>query len=826
MDTAMASQLIAPASRDHRQPWGVESRSVPEDLPSYLTRLFGRQEDIATVTALLQRDDVRLVTLTGSGGVGKPRLAIEIARSLAREGNIVWFVPLASISDVSHVPGAIARITQVPVDEVGEAEDRRTLARTTDPSGFLVLDNLEQLPDAGPVVETMLKDAPGLTVLVTSRSRLDVAGEQTYTVSPLAVAVADGSVDLDLMGGADAVRLFEDRARAANSSFELTRRNTLDVAAICRQLDGLPLAIEIVAAHAYAFPPSVLRDRLQGSLSLSSPASSGEPARFHSMEQSITWSFELLEPREQDTLVQLGVFAGPWTLAAAEAVVLGDRLALSGEVVDSIDELVKHNLVRPPAADGTPTYVLLETIRTFASERLHARADVGEVERRLTRWIVSQAEACTTSVYRADGNRTLADLDVHIADVMQVLARLDAQGESDALLAVASNLSFLWGCQGRGREGRPWLERAEAIGRIDKSVRLGPVLIALGALLHIQGHERQARDKATEGLALTSSEVEPNFWRHGMVLLGFVALRQNRLQDSMMFQEQALAAVPDLPDLAWARCVESTVLGHLGNIAVAQGEIDTAERYFHEALEVQVRLGFARGTSHFMASHPIAGLGDVARAHGRVGDALALYQEALGPARAFDDYRASVYAMGGVAASLAAGGAWQAAATLFGACEALHRARQVHWELETMDRQRALGLPEPWYGAGTSFGHGQPLHDRLAAGRPNRVPPIPDPEHAARLWREGALLSMDQATVMALDARLPPIKPGRASDILSERELDVLRLVATGKTDAEIATALFISPRTVSNHVRSILGKVDVTSRAAATAYAVRNHLA
>jgi DNA-binding CsgD family transcriptional regulator len=270
------------------------------------------------------------------------------------------------------------------------------------------------------------------------------------------------------------------------------------------------------------------------------------------------------------------------------------------------------------------------------------------------------------------------------------------------------------------------------------------------------------------------------------------------------------------------------VLGHLGNIAVGRGDIDAAASYFEEALQVQRNLGCEPGTSHLFASHPIAGLGDVARARGDLPAALGHYRNGLVLAQRFHDYRATVYALGGVAGTLAAAGNWRAAARLFGADEALHERAGYHFALETLDRQRALGLPEPWLRAGESFGAGQPLRDALWADRQVSLPPLPDPAAAATLWAHGRGLAMEAAIAEALAAELPGSAPAPA-DLpfgLSAREAEVLRLLVAGQTDGEIAAALYIGRRTVATHVQHIYQKLGVSSRAGAAALAVRRGLA
>jgi DNA-binding CsgD family transcriptional regulator len=282
-----------------------------------------------------------------------------------------------------------------------------------------------------------------------------------------------------------------------------------------------------------------------------------------------------------------------------------------------------------------------------------------------------------------------------------------------------------------------------------------------------------------------------------------------------------------MQDEEWARLAKSTVLGNLGNVAVARGDISSARAWFERALDQQQRLGYAPGTSHFWANHPVAGQGDVARAENDPATAFKHYRLALELALRYDDYRARAYALGGVAGTLAAAGNWKTAARLFGADESIHSRAGIHFDLETMDRQRALGLPEPWMRASESFGSGQPLHDALATTTRLPMSPISDPVAAANLWETGRSLSLEEAVSEALAATLPAARtPADAQFGLTARELDTLRQLVEGKSDADIASALFISRRTAATHIEHIYSKLGVSSRAAAAVFAVRHGIA
>jgi non-specific serine/threonine protein kinase len=557
------------------------------------------------------------------------------------------------------------------------------------------------------------------------------------------------------------------------------------------------------------------------------------------MRDAIAWSYDLLSADDQAILRRLSVFVGGCTLDAAEAVVRPraenrgpsevepaaapcSSLIPHPSALDVIASLVGQSMVRQDRGrDGEARFALLETIREFAAERLAASGEEEEVRGRHAAYFLALAIRLAPLPYLLEGDRLLGQFQGDLANLRAARHWYEESGDAVGLLRLVGALARFWFLTGDVREGREWAERAVRLGRAAMASNLASGLFALAVAVHMEGDEDRALALVEEGLARSGDDLASRF--SGLTIAGLITLRLGLVGRAAAYQEAALALLPGLGEETWVKCAASSVLGHLGNIAVGAGDVDRADAYFREALERQRALGYESGASHPMASHPIAGLGDVARARGDQRAAMANYQTALKWARHFHDTRAVVYALGGVAGTLAAAGAWKQAARLFGATEALHETAGFHFDLETMDRQRALGLPEPWQRGEAPFGAGHQLRESLKDRPTSALSRIPDPQTAARLWAEGRTLPIEEALAAAATA-LPGLPSSPAG--LTMREQEVLRHLAEGKTDQEIATALFISRRTAATPVRHIFDKLGVTSRAAAAAQAVRLGLA
>ncbi|MDQ3694774.1 MAG: AAA family ATPase [Chloroflexota bacterium] len=482
--------------------WLVEPRpeaGPPRGVPAALTSLIGRQREVAEVTALLRQDDVRLLTLTGPGGVGKTRLALRVAETIAPPSSAeIAFVSLAAVSHPARVASAIARA-------VGAGEQRGhaiidSLAAYLRPLPLLlILDNFEHVLDAAPIVSGLLASCPGLTILVTSRAPLQLSGERRYPVPPLALPGSRQLTDLEAMSRIEAIRLFVERARLVDPAFALTGANAAAVAAIGARLDGLPLAIELAAARVGIFPPAVLLDRLERRLLSLGRGPRDQPARLRSLHDAIAWSYDLLTGAERALFRRLAVFIGGFTLDAAQAV------AADGAVLDGIEVLVSNSLLRRlPMPGDEGRFGMLETIRQFGLERLAEAGEEAPLRAAHAAYFAGFGERYHPNRV-APGERIDDRLDRLEADhpnFRAALAWLQGTGDSEGVLRLAGALATFWHLRVHFQEGRQWLEWALVHAAAAPDPLRGHGLSGLSMIAWSEGEYAETITLAEAGLAI------------------------------------------------------------------------------------------------------------------------------------------------------------------------------------------------------------------------------------------------------------------------------------------------------------------------------------
>jgi predicted ATPase/class 3 adenylate cyclase/DNA-binding CsgD family transcriptional regulator len=904
----------------------LESR--PNNLPVQFTPLIGREQEVVAVQHLLQREDVRLVTLSGPGGIGKTRLGLQVTSELSESfADGVFFVDLAPLHNPSLVLSTIAQILGIQ-EAVGQSLLERLVEGLRQKQLLLLLDNFEQVLSAAVQVADLLSACPSLKVLVTSRETLHVRAEYEFAVPPLALPDPTYLPELAEFSHYAAVALFLQRAQAVKSDFQVTAANARAIAEICVRLDGLPLALELAAARVKLFPPEGLLARLDQRLQVLTGGARDAPARQQSLRNTIAWSYDLLHTEEQRLFRRFSVFVGGCALQAIEALCAAlDKSTGAEWVLDGVASLIDKSLMQQTEQGGQePRLMMLETIREYGLQVLAASGEMEKTRHAHAPYYLALAEEAEPELAGPRQAMWLKRLERehdNLRAAMQWLLEQEGSEQSrEMALRLGAALLRFWEVRGHWSEGWNFLEWARARSKgVAVPAQVKAFMAAAYLLDHLENDTDRAQALYEESLALYRELGDTAGIARALLQLGEITERRGNFAVASSRIEEALVlfrAVEDMQGTAWALNDLAGILSQKGQYSRAislneeslalfraggdiqgtgwaltslagilsqQGEYSRATSLSEESLALFREVGDMEGIiwSLFgLADVLYLSQDDPARVHTLLEEGLALSREVghkLGIARALSllsevflqqgnavkarllleeslplfreggDQWAIVESLSLLGRVEAREGNPTAARTLYEESLALAREigiKNIAFCLEGLAGVVATQGELAW--AAKLWGTAEALREAISAP----IPPVDRAENertvgAARshlgekafaaAWAEGRTMAPEQALAAqglttqpalnaAEEASISPKKSGATyPDGLTSREVEVLRLVASGLSNTQVSERLVISPRTVDTHLTSIYSKIGVSSRSAATRYAMEHHL-
>ena len=891
-DFAQALEEAAGESASEQAP-SLQTQEISfSHLPAPLTPLIGRDGEVVAACTLLLRMDVRLVTLTGTGGIGKTRLSLAVASKLQpafRDG--VFFIPLGSIADPTMVIPTIAHELGMnhayaerrhPVAE--DLHYLKTLLR--EKHCLLLLDNFEQVVAAAPAVAELLAACPDLKILVTSRAALHIQGEYEFPVPPLELPQSTSPQSLEELIRYPAVDLFLQRAKAIKPDFEVTALTVQTIVAICRRLDGLPLAIELAAARIKLFSPQALLQRMTHPLSILTGGVQNAPERQLTLRNTIAWSYHLLNEVEQQFFRRISVFVGGCTLEAIEALYFSHP-ERSGLVLDTVTSLIDKSLLLQSGQGDEPRVRMLETIREYALEMLEASDEEQSIRHAHAFYYVALAEEAEQELggpRQALWLERLENEHDNLRAAMNWALRQDGDDAArhiELALRLGGALRRFWQMHGHLNEGQIFLARVLAASEgIEVSLHArARALVAAGTLASTQndyertetycrqsltlfrelgdqqgialslyllsvvpwmkGDSATARSMAQEALALfrTMDDKERVAW--SLSTLGLLDAQEGKYDSARILYEESLATHRELGD---KRGMATSLLRLAQLLFVSQGEQTALSSLLEESLSLFSDLGEKEGiaSSYSLAAQLSLNRGDLAAARvqteesillfrevghrralaeslallarvktaqGELTAALSLYEESVAIARELSHSPLIASCLEGLAQIASIQGKSWWAALLLGTSESLREAiGALIPRVEQGNHERAVAALRDVLG---EYRFAQAMNKGRAM--------LPEQALSQQAQEEPVLLSSPETTT-------PPSNTYPAG--LTARQVQVLRLLARGMTNGEIASALGLSQKTVAHHLTHIFNKTGSENRAAAVAFAVHHGLA
>src|SRR5215217_5740314 len=706
----------APSSSDEEAPWRASTPEIPQhprsNLPATFTSLIGRDKDIAAVQDYLTNPDTRLVTLIGAPGIGKTRLSIASAsKSLAEFSDGVFFVALAPLDQPSLIPSAISQALGY-IEKNNLSPEERLIEGIPNKQILLVLDNCEHLiEDVAPLASLLLSACSRLKLLTTSREPLQIPGEWLYAVPALDMPKESSIVDVETISEFPALVLFAERARAIRSDFALNAKNIRAVAAICSQLDGLPLAIELIAVRVKTLSIEQIAARLDDRFALLTSGSRIGPSRQQTLRATLDWSYDLLTETERELFRQLSVFVGGFTLDALESVALLDS---NQSILDALSRLVDKSLLLVEQQDQ-PRYRFLEPIRQYARDKLNETRESNLIQDRHLNYYLRVAEEAEPYLFRAGQQDWKNRLELDHDNLRVALAWSLESNQVEAGLKLAVALAWFWHSKGHLSEGNLWLEKILASGSGTQGKERAKALRASSILSTDTGDYIRARAFAEASIKLYREVGDDRGAGLVLVDLGGSLHRAGREEQAIESLEESLRllrATGERWEIAYA-------LVWLGDTLFRMGDIERAATSWEESLRLTQEWG-----DHFVMAWSLGGLADVTRVRGDYKRATGMFKESLSLYQSSGDKHGPPYSLEALGLVAVALGDAKRAARLWGAASA--------WR-EAINEP----LPPPYqrdYAASIT-------HARAQLGE----------EVYASAWSEGHAMSPEQAIALALE---------------------------------------------------------------------------